>query len=84
MATSTKNHGDFIYGALGAMATIPPILVVVAASTMAEGLERCQFIPYGCGVILAVLATALVVRAAYALGFSKALIMAESNYSVTA
>jgi hypothetical protein len=54
---------------------------------MPEGLERGQFIVHGCGVILAFLATALVLRAAYALGFGKALKMAasaESNYSVIA
>jgi hypothetical protein len=32
MATLTKNHDDFIHGALAAIATIPPILLVVAAS----------------------------------------------------
>src|ERR1022692_2798583 len=87
MTTSTKTHDNFIYGALGAIATIPPILLVVAASAMPEGLERGQFIVHGCGVILAVLATALVLRAAFAFGFSMALKMAasaESNYSVTA
>ena len=87
MATSTKNHDDFIYGALGAIAIIPPILLAAAASSMPEGLERGQFIVHGCGVILAFLATALALRAAYTLGFRKALKMApsvESNYTVIA
>ena len=87
MATSTKNHGNFIYGALAAIATTPTILLVVAASTLPESLERGQFIVYGCAVIVTVLATALVLRAAYALSFSKALKMAasvESHYSVIA
>jgi hypothetical protein len=87
MATSTKTHDDFIYGALGVIATIPPILLVVAAGSMSEGLERGQFIVHGCGVILAALATALVLGAAYTLGFRNALrIVAsvESNFTVIA
>jgi hypothetical protein len=54
---------------------------------MPEGLERGQFIVHGCGVILAFLASALVLRAAYTLGFRKALKIAasvESNYTVIA
>jgi uncharacterized membrane protein YccC len=87
MATSTNNHEDFIYAMLGAMVTIPPILLVIAAGSMPEGLLRGQFIVHGCGAILAVLATALVLRATYSLGFSKALKIAvsvESKYAVTA
>ena len=86
MTTSTKNHSDFFYGALAAVAMIAPILLVFAAGTFPEGLERGALIVDGLGVVLAVLATALVLRAAYAVGFSKALTIAasEPNYSVTA
>jgi hypothetical protein len=86
MTTFTKHHSDFFYRALAAVAIIAPILLVFAAGTLPEGLERGDLIVYGYGVVLAVLATALVLRAAYALGFSKALKIAASvpNYSVTA
>ena len=86
MATFTKNHSNFYYSAFAAAAMIGPILLVIAASAMPAGLERGEFIVYGHGVLLAVLATALVLRAAYVRGFSKALKIAasEPNYSVTA
>ena len=86
MATVTKNPSNFFYGAFAAVAMIGPILLVIAASKMPEGLETGEFIVYGHGVLLAVLSTALFLRAAYASGFSKALKMAasEPNYSVTA
>jgi hypothetical protein len=86
MATVTKNASDFFYGAFAAAAMIGPILLVIAASKMPEGLETGEFIVYGHGVLLAVLSTALVLRAAYAFGFSKALKIgtAVPNYTVTA
>jgi len=86
MATVTKNPSNIFYGAFAAVATIGPILLVIAASKMPEGLGTGEFIVYGHGVLLAVLSTALVLRAAYTFGFSKALNIAasEPNYSVTA
>ena len=86
MNTSTKYHSDFFYSALAAVAIIAPILLVIAAGTLPEGLERGDLIVYGHGVLLAGLATALALRAAYTLGFSRALRIAasEPNYSVTA
>ena len=86
MTTFTKHHSDFFYGTLAAVAIIAPILLVVATGTVPEGLERGELIVYGYGVVLAVLATALVLRAAYAVGFSKALKIAVAvpNCSVTA
>ena len=86
MTTFTKNHSDFFYRAFAAVAIVAPILLVIAAGTLPEDLERGDLIVYGYGVVLAVLATALVLRAAYAVGFSKALTIAasEPNYSVTA
>jgi len=85
MTTSTKNHSDLFYGALAGVAMITPILLVFAAGTLPEGPERGALIVYGHGVLLAALATILVLRAAYALGFSQALKIAASvpNYSVT-
>ena len=86
MTTATKNDGDFFYRALAAVAMIGPILLVFAAGTLPEGLERGDLIVYGHGVVLAVLVTALVLRAAYTWGFSKALQSSalEPNHSVTA
>jgi threonine/homoserine/homoserine lactone efflux protein len=73
MTTATKNHSDSFYYALAAVAIIGPILLVFAAGTLPEGLERGDLIVYGHGVVLAVFATALVLRAAYILGFNEAL-----------
>jgi hypothetical protein len=84
--TFTKYHSDVFYAALAAVAMLAPILLVVASGTLPEGLERGEVIVFGHGVILAVVVAAMVVRAAYALGFNKALKIAvsEPNYSVTA
>ena len=86
MKTSTKSYSDFFYRALAAVAMITPILLVFAAGTLPEGLERGELIVYGYGVVLAILATALVLRAVFRLGFSKAvkLTASEPNHSVTA
>jgi hypothetical protein len=83
MITSTKSHSDFFYRALAAVAMITPILLVFAAGTLPEGLERGDFIVYGHGVLLAGLATALVLRAAYALGFNKALQKLQARSRIT-
>ena len=84
--TFTKYHSDVFYGALAAVAMIAPIILVLASGTLPEGLQRGEVIVFGHGVILAVVVAAMVVRAAYALGFNKALKIAvsEPNYFVTA
>jgi predicted tellurium resistance membrane protein TerC len=71
---------------LAAAAMIAPILLVVAAGMLPEGLERGEFIVSGFGLVLAMLAATLVLRAAYTLGFTKAfkIVASERNYSVTA
>jgi hypothetical protein len=86
MTTSTKTHSDFFYGALAAIAMIGPMLLVIAAGTMPERPETGEFVVYGHGIVLAVLATALVLRVAYVRGYSKALkiVAPEPNYSMTA
>ena len=81
MAACINDDRNFIYSALCSIATIPPMLLVVAAGALPEGLERSQLIVHGCAVNLAVLATALVLQAAYSLGFNKALEMARSAES---
>ncbi len=59
------------YRAFAGVAIIAPILLVFAAGTLPEGPERGALIVTGLGVVLAVLATALVLRAIYALGRSR-------------
>jgi len=83
MVISIDDHGNFIDGVIGALATIPSIILVVAASTLPEGLERGQFVVHGCAINLAVLATALVLRVAYVWRYSNALkiVAPEPNYS---
>jgi len=73
MTTFTKKPADFFYRALAAVAITAPILMVFAAGALPEGRQRGDLIVYGHGVLLAVLATALALRAAYAMGFSNAL-----------
>jgi hypothetical protein len=84
--TFTKYHSDVFYAALAGVAMLAPILLVLASGTLPEGVQRGEVIVFGHGVILAGVVAAMVVRAAYALGFNKALKIAvsEPNYSVTA
>jgi len=86
MTSSTKSYNEFFYGALAAVAIIGPMLLVIAAGIMPPGPQTGEFIVYGHGVVLVALAAALVMRAAYAWGFSTAsrLVAAKPNYSVTA
>ena len=86
MTTSTKTHSDFFYGALAAIAMIGPMLLVIAAATMPEGPKMGEFVVYGHGIVLAVLATTLILRVAYVWRYSKVLkiVAPEPNYSMTA
>lgn len=86
MTTFTKYHGNFFYRAIAAVAMIGPILLIIAAGKLPDGPETGEFVVYGHGVILAVLATAMSLRAAYARGFIKAwkIAASEPKYSVTA
>ena len=86
MTTSTKNLSDisdFFYRALAGVAIIASILLVFAASTLPEGLERGDLIVYGHGVVLAALVTALVLRAVHTLGFNKALQKLQTRSRIT-
>ncbi len=86
MTTFTKHHSDFYYHAFAALAMIGPMLLVLAAGALPQGLERSELIVDGYGVLLAALAAAVILRAVYAVGFRKALKIAASvsNDSVTA
>ena len=84
MKTVTNEPSSFFNRAFAAVAMIGPIFLVFAAGTLPEGgLERGDLIVYGHGVLLAVLATALVLRT---LGFSKVfkIAVSEPKHSVTA
>ncbi len=86
MTTSTNNHSNLFYNGIAAFAMIATIGLACASGTLPEGLQRGEFIVSGFGAVLGVLATALVLRAAYMLGLSKASKTASPgrNYSVTA
>ncbi len=70
---STTTHGGLFYGTLAAIAMIGPVSLVIAAASMPESPSTGQFVVYGHGIILAVVATALVLRVAYGWGYSHAL-----------
>jgi hypothetical protein len=86
MKTLTKYYGDFFYRTLAAVAIGAPMLLTLADSQLPEGTVRGEFMVSGLGTVLAVLVTALVLRAAYILGFKKAfsIVSSELNRSVTA
>ena len=86
MTSSTKSDNGFFCSALATIAIIGPMLLVVAAGTMPPSPQTGEFIVYGHGVVLVALAAAVVMRAAYAWGFSTASrhVAAKPNYSVTA
>lgn len=86
MSVFSKYHSDSFYRRLTAIAIGGPMLLVLAVGQLPAGLERGDLIVYGHGVVLAIIATALGLRAAYAVGFSRALkIMASApGKSVTA
>ena len=74
------------YRTLAAVAIGAPVLLTLAVSQLPKGTERNEIMMYGLGAVMAVLVAALVLRAAYILGFNKALRIASSepNRSVTA
>lgn len=86
MSTFTKYHGNFFNRAIAAVAMIGPILLIITAGTFPEDSETGEFVVYGHGVILAVLAAAMALRVAYARGFIKAwqIAASEPNVSLTA
>lgn len=86
MATTTRNLADLFYRTLAGVAVGAPMVLSYAVSLLPEGPERGEFMVYGLGAVLAVLVTALALRAVYTLGFTKAIKIAasEPNRSVTA
>ena len=87
MSTSTPVNGDYFTRALAAVAILGPILLVIIAGTLPEGEGmRGDLIVDGHIFIAATLATALLLRVAYGMGFSRArrLLTASPNRSLTA
>jgi hypothetical protein len=86
METLAKNYSDFFYRMLAAVAIGAPMLLTLAVSQLPEATDRGEFMAYGLGTVLGVLVTALVLRAAHNLGFSKAIRILSSapNRSVIA
>jgi hypothetical protein len=86
MKTFSKDYGNFFYRTLAAVTIGAPMLLSIADSQLPEGTVRGDFMVYGLGAVLAVLVGALVLRAAYTLGFNKAfgIVSSEPNRSVTA
>jgi hypothetical protein len=86
MQSVTNEPSSFFYRALAAVSMVVPVLLVFSADALPEGLERGDRIVYGHGVLLAVLATALALRAAYTLGFSETfkIAVSEPKHSATA
>ena len=65
----TTFHSDRFYHWLAAAAIGASTLLVLASGELPEGLVRGELIVYGHGVIVAVVATAMLLRATYAVGF---------------
>ena len=79
MKTGTNEQSSFFNRVVAVVAMAGPILLVIAAGSMPEGLERGEFVVNGHGVVLAILVTALVLRAAYTMGFKSALKYVNGN-----
>lgn len=84
MTTSAHDHNDFFLRAFTAVAILAPMLLIMIAGTLPEGLARGELIVFGHGGIVAALVTALVLRFAYVSGFSRAFKLAASQPSRSA
>lgn len=78
MFLSKKHQSNFFLRAFTTVAMLGPVLLVMIAGTLPEGLERGQLIVLGHGAIVAILAASLVLRAVYELGFRRAAAMAAT------
>jgi len=84
MPISNQQQNDWFLRTLASVAMLGPILLVLIAATLPEGLARGYLIVFGNGGILVALAGALVLRTVYDLGFSRAAELAatQPNYFV--
>ena len=74
--TSNQDNGGFFVRAFTAAAILAPMLLVMIAGTVPDGLARGRMMVLGDGGIVAALATVLVFRAIYCAGFSRAIRLA--------
>jgi hypothetical protein len=79
MSIFKQHQSDFFPRAFATVAMLGPILLVLIAGTLPEGLERGQLIVSGHGAIVAILAASLVLRAVYELGYRRASELAASK-----
>jgi hypothetical protein len=86
MNISSQKQNNFFIRGIASVVIIAPFLLVIAASTMPEGLARGDLIVYGHEAVLAALAAGLLGRAVFALVASKVLnvVAWEPKHSATA
>ena len=84
MSTSAPHQSDFFTRAFTALAILGPILLVIFAGRLPDGM-RGNWIVNGHIFIVAALSTALALRAVYGMGFSRAreLLASSLNRSLT-
>lgn len=85
MIQSNPANSELLTRALTAVAILGPILLVIVAGTLPQG-TRGELIVNGHMLVVAALATGLMLRAAYELGFGHArkLLASSPNRSLTA
>jgi hypothetical protein len=85
MADFAVPRADRFVRGSAAVAMLGPILLVIVAGMMPEGLARGQMVVWGNAGIAMVLTLALLLRIAYAMGFSRAfqLALAPADHAVT-
>jgi hypothetical protein len=76
MTTPNRDKGGFFVRAFTAVAILAPTLLVMIAGTVPDSLARGRMMVFGDGGVVAALATALVFRAIYCAGFSRAIRLA--------
>ena len=72
MSISKIHHPDFFFWLFGAIATITPISLVIAAATFPEGLARGDFFVNSHGMLLLSLVAIAGLRISYVLGIKDA------------
>jgi threonine/homoserine/homoserine lactone efflux protein len=81
MTTLNPNHSDFFIRATAAFAMLGPIVLIIVANTLPEGLARGELIVTGHIGIVVTLAIVALLRSAYVMGFSKAFKVAAAQPS---
>jgi len=79
MAEFAVPRADRFVRGIAAVAMLGPMLLVIMAGMLPEGLARGQLIVWGNGGIAIALTLALLLRIAYAIGFSRAFQLALAS-----